>query len=446
MADCILAYKPQQSHLVTCIKTIAENFFDPQGTLVVSLPTDVNLTDPAANFADSGDKLRTQHTDVLSLLLEQLHGTLKRPIIVSGPGREMCKPLPNIIPFSLYPPDFDWIKWNPCLICYDKHNNYILWASGTLRRQLEQLKSYFNAWNARARFLVVLEEIDDLLMVLEEMRQWKILNVAVMIPSRSERNTFELYSWFPYQKPSGECGKLRQAVLINKCVPKNESLQRNASLFPTKIPTDFGGCHITVSTIPLEPHVMFNSDKGQNLNETDVKYTEGLDIRLFKFMAKSMNASVKFLPPPDGDWIYVEGNGTWKGIVGDLIYGRADIGMCATSYFFAFVIDLEFTAPYDTLDSVWVVPRAKQHPRWGSITRVFHLSMWLPLMIVMIVAAGVMRCLSKHAAHREEQSVYGSVSGCLSSAWAAMLGVAVPKQPSTGPMRLVVHCSLCINQ
>ncbi|XP_021941196.1 glutamate receptor 2-like [Zootermopsis nevadensis] len=181
---------------------------------------------------------------------------------------------------------------------------------------------------------------------------------------------------------------------------------------------------------------MLGSDKEEEMDETEVRYTEGLDIRLLHFMAKCLNASVKFVPPPIG--VRNDANNTWGGVAGDVIGRRADIGMGATSYIYSIVRDLDFTVPYDVLEVVWAVPRAKARPRWGSITRVFHLPMWLLLMGVMVVAAGAMLCLSKYKAkYQQGRSEYTTLSGCLSSAWAAMLGVGVPVQPRSGPLRII---------
>lgn len=449
MANCISAQKatPQHSHAVTCIKTVTEKFFDPAGALVISLPNDGHLTDPTLGIAEFrhvfGDRHTKQQTSTFAHLLEELHGT-HRPIVICGPGTGTCQPLPKITPIPTSPPDFedqldkmmDELQMvGPCDL-HDKYDSYILWTNDTLSSQLQQLKAYVNSWNPRGKFLVVLERTRDVPIVLAEMRQWQILNVAAMVPASSERDTFDLYSWFPYEPPSGECGKLREAVLVNKCAAKCGCLLRNASLFPPKIPNDFAGCPITVSTLPSEPHVMISIDKEERRADSDIAYTEGLDIRIFSFMKQRLNASARFLQPPEGDWSVIYSNNTWGGIAGDVVYGRADVGMCGTTYVFTMTQDLELSVPYETLDAVFVVPRARQHPRWNSITRVFHLQMWLLLIIVMIVAAVIMLCLAKYGAkYNEEQPEYRSMSGCLSSAWAAMLGVSVPRQPCTAPMR-----------
>jgi hypothetical protein len=436
--------------VVTCIKIITEQFFDPTGTLVVSLPNDGYLADPAVHFAEFshvfGDRASTQKISTFTHLLEELHGT-HRPIVICGPATAMCQPVPRITPAPpLLPPSYfkygkqnpmDEIKMlGPCDF-HDKYDSYILWTKDTLSRQLQQLKAYSNSWNPRGNFLVVLERISEVPIVLEEMRQWQVLNVVAMVPASSDRNTFDLYTWFPYQPPSGECGKLRETVLVNKCTAQEGTLLRNVSLFPTKIPKDFAGCPITVSTLPSEPHVMRGTDGEERQPHTDVTYADGLDIRILNFMKHGLNASARFLPPPDGDWGTIYDNHTWGGIIGDLVNGRADLGMCGTSYASViFAPDLDVTVPYETLDALLVVPRAKQHPRWSSITRVCDLPTWLLLITMMIVAAVIMLCLAKYGTkYGEEQPNYRSMSGCLSCAWAAMLGMSVARQPRSAPMR-----------
>jgi hypothetical protein len=327
------------------------------------------------------------------------------------------------------------VPMGPCDF-HDKYDSYILWTNDTLSRQLQQLKAYPNSWNPHGKFLVVLERISEVAIVLEEMRQWQVLNVVALVPASSDRNTFELYTWFPYQPPSGECGKLRETVLVNKCTAQEGYLLRNISVFPPKIPQDFAGCPITVSTLPSEPHVMTSIDRVERQPEADATYADGLDIRLLNFVKQRLNASVRFLPPPDGEWWTIYFNNTWGGIAGDVLYGRADVGMCGTTYAYAMTPDLDFTVPYEALDALFVVPRAKQHPRWNSIARVCDLPTWLLLIIVMIVAAVIMLCLANYGTkYSEEQPDYRSMSGCLSSAWAAMLGVSVPRQPRSAPMR-----------
>jgi len=447
-ANCISADKtgPQQDHLVTCIKAITERFFDPTGTLVVSLPNDGYLTDPAVDFAEFshvfGDRASTQETSTFKHLLEELHGT-HTPIVIYSPGPEKYQLVPTTTPFPTIPPDSpDALEFPVDIIIQmgpwefrDKYDSYILWTNDKPSRQLQQLKAYPSPWNPHGKFLVVLERISEVQTVLEEMRQLHVLNVVALVPATSDPNTFDLYTWFPYQPPSGECGELRETVLVNKCTEKEGHLLRNVSLFPPKVPGDLAGCPITVSTFPSEPHVMKSIDKEARQPEANVTYADGLDIRLLNFVTKRLNASTRFLPPPDGDWMIFYPNYTFGGITGDLLYGRADLGMCGTTYAFAWP-DLDMTVPYETLDALFVVPRAKQHPRWNSITRVFHLPTWLLLIIVMIVAAVTMLCLAHYGIkYNEEQPDYRSLSGCLSCVWAAMLGVSVPRQPRSAPMR-----------
>ena len=309
-------------------------------------------------------------------------------------------------------------------------------TNDTLRRQVEQLKAYPNSWNPRGKFLVVLERVSEVLTVLEELRQWQVVNVVAMVPASSDRNTFDIYTWFPYQPPSGECGKLREKVLGNKCTAQEGHLLRNVSLLQPKIPKDFAGCPITVSTILSEPHVMTSISRDERKPQVDVTYADGLDIRVLNFVSQKLKASGRFLPSPDREWWIFYENNTWGEIAGDLLYGRAELGICGTTYGFTMVKDLDFTVPYETVEVLFVVPRAKQNPRWNSITRVFDLPTWQLLIIVMIVAAVIMLCLANYGTkYSEEQPDYRSMWRCLSDAWDAMLGVSVARQPRSSPMR-----------
>jgi hypothetical protein len=92
--------------------------------------------------------------------------------------------------------------------------------------------------------------------------------------------------------------------------------------------------------------------------EADVTYEDGLNIRLLNFVNRRLSASARFLPTPDGECLIIYPNYTWGGIAGDLVYGTAELGMCGMTYDFGMIKDLDMTVPYDTLDAVFVVPRA----------------------------------------------------------------------------------------
>ena len=92
---------------------------------------------------------------------------------------------------------------------------------------------------------------------------------------------------------------------------------------------------------------MTSIDREERQPEADVMYADGLDIRLLNLVKERLNASVRFLPLPDGEWWTVYINNTWSGIAGDVVYGRADVGMCGKTYEYAMSPDLECTVPYD---------------------------------------------------------------------------------------------------
>ncbi|KDR23912.1 hypothetical protein L798_10264 [Zootermopsis nevadensis] len=407
-------------HLIDCIETISNRFFPPRSSVVLSVPSRL----PNSELLH---KLSSRHTDTTGLLLKRLHHSVQRPIVVFHTG---CVKVP----------------------CYnhDKHGSYILWTSVGIGTQLRQLKSYGDAWNPNTRFLVVWDDpiVDNrrqMQAIVEEMIRWKILNVIILVPSKDGEEEFDVYTWFPYQPPSGNCGNFVNVILLDKWINKNGGyFSKNASLYQEKIPRDLMGCPITAATIALEPHVI--SDQHKN----GTTYNRGLDVRIFLHITQTMNASAVFTPPTPELWGRKIQNGSWTGIFGEVYNNRADIAFSSTMLVITKFGDLDFTTPYGTANFVWVVPCAKPYPPWSSITRVFSTGMWILVFVVVILAAAVMLCLSVFSANTShEVELYKNMCGCLTSAWAVLLGTSVVKMPVSIPLRLFfilwVSCSLAVN-
>ena len=48
---------------------------------------------------------------------------------------------------------------------------------------------------------------------------------------------------------------------------------------------------------------------------------------IWKIIAQTLNIRYRLTPVSDGGFGLLDGNGTWNGMVGDLAYGRADVGL-----------------------------------------------------------------------------------------------------------------------
>ena len=73
------------------------------------------------------------------------------------------------------------------------------------------------------------------------------------------------------------------------------------------------GSKLTVSSAKADPYVMVNGSE-----------YSGAEVQIIKDLAKYRNFSVNFTSPRDGAWGQLR-NGTWTGMVGDVVEGRADV-------------------------------------------------------------------------------------------------------------------------
>ena len=84
---------------------------------------------------------------------------------------------------------------------------------------------------------------------------------------------------------------------------------------------NLAGMTVRVTTISIpNVHELYYDD-----SEDTIIGAGGFFIEPLNDMARDFNFSLTFTPPPDGNWGAISGNGTWNGMVGMLVEGRADI-------------------------------------------------------------------------------------------------------------------------
>jgi hypothetical protein len=422
-------------HAVNCVPKISENYFENGRTLVLSLPA-YNKLQKNENMVVAIKSVQSDmqsQLDTTDILLQNLHFSLRWPIIVFSPAGEIRKLDPR-----------DWDTRNS-----DNHGSYVLivrYHSGHLsevREQIHQLES-LPAWNSRAKFVVVAEENnvrpnDQILKdILKEFWKWNIFNVVILSPTEltNASTSVGVYTWFPYSFPSGRCGELRQIVLLDTCLTTGKTTARflnDSPIFEQKIPYNIDGCPFRVSTLKFHPFIIYD-------NST----LDGSEIRLILSIADKINATLKLkvslAPERKGQQL---SNGTWTGLRGEIMYGFSDMifGHILTNLDDHLVFD--DTIIYSSDKFSWYIARANPYPRWLSMARVFTPEMWLVLLTAIPVAAFGMKCLSQGGG----DEIWSYVK-CVVSFWAALLGAGadVPYSP---PLRVFflswVIYSLAVN-
>jgi hypothetical protein len=337
----------------------------------------------------------------------------------------------------------------------DKYENYILISYYCQHQDVErditqQISRLYETkhLNSRAKFVVVSVNVQENLNkfasdLFSELWKWKIFN-AILLASASETGNdaepdfvyiLDIYTWFPYHPP-GHCTNVIDAVLFDRWVAdgtSNGKFLYNVPLFPSKIPDDFHGCELRVSTFEFVPFV--GRKKTTKNDPNKVTFDEGLEIMLLEHICEKTNMSIHLLdlPADGGRWgIHLE-NGTWTGVSGEIIRSYSDIATGNWWYRCHLIDEAECLTPHSVDQLRWYVPCAKPYPRWMSMSRVFKLSLWFAFLslyvIVSIVMWLVVKLSSNISTEPIENQAYASLMKCLLNFWAIVLEESTSNNP-----------------
>jgi hypothetical protein len=317
------------------------------------------------------------------------------------------------------------------------------------------------SWNPRARFVVTayvtneqFESQATAKRLLEIFSSRKILNVIAILKASqlqaNEHNSkmikniqmqkFDIYTWFPYQAPD-RCSTVHDVVLLDSWIVEgNGRFSKNINLFPDKIKHNLHGCPLTAATFPVDfvvgPYRHLDTNDFTNSGASYVTYDSGIELRFIKLVAEKLNLTLRFLPPPPKNekWGNLTDEFKFTGLLGEVVYERADIGFGAWTLHPTLLEIVDATKSYYRDDWVWWVPCAKKVPRWKSISMVFLPETWSAVLISIFFAVVVILCLVN--CEKTEHKLYRNCVNCVSTVWASVLGVATPHMPNTISVRI----------
>lgn len=455
LSSCVLVNADvlavEERHLVTCLRNISVRHFNPKGTLVLSLSSYTEGRKDYRSFVS----INSTESAIENVLAEELHSIQMWPIITS-----------RLVGISV-------MKYMKKPV-YDKYESYVIIAYGTgaddvLERIMGQIQtlSSLTSWNPRARFIVTPTTRQDThsstrlaQKLLSLLWQWKIINVLVLIrvaqpsgknftPTRRPVSVFDLYTWFPYDSPN-QCSTVKEVVLLDKWITEGQgAFTMNSNLFPTKIKNNLSTCPITASTFPLKIAIG-NAKEISMGNETSTKitYSEGWEVKFLEVIAKGLNSSIHYIvPPPRNEkWGDLLDNGSFTGLIGNLVHNSADIGFAAWSLHPRTLKAVDATKTYFRDEWVWWVPCAKKIPRWKSMFMVFSTGTWTAGLFSVLLSVFVMVFLAKSEQRtgiQREWQVYERFPSCFSCVWAILLDVSVTLVPRTSSLRAFFASWVC---
>jgi hypothetical protein len=450
-----------QSHLAKCLADIALRHFSPGGTLVISESYNEHRNNRfERNFLTNPDNVSNSvstQLDLPSSLLEEMHRQELWPLVLCN--RPPCDDVRHGIG--------------------SKHSDYIFLLQTRnfireIRKQITALKDLAE-WNPRGNFVVAVEQcvlfsindsdfIDEILI---ELWNWKIVNAIILIPSQirqfqyeengSHKNSgkkkaheklplplLEVFAWFPCKLPS-LCCQLERSFLINTWVLDGGGRERfldEVPLFAKKTPTDLRGCPIRISAFAYSP--FFNQDMNSGKHNGAIVFNDGLEFRLLKAITAETDISVTFQPFPVGVdlWGRPLKNGSWSGILGQVLSGNSDVAICGLYYVCHLSNGFECSMPYIFDETLWYIPCPKPFPHWMSLTRVFNVSLWLVFILVYVIySCLIWVSVSLSNMQGNNQRSYISFSKCFFNLWAVILGVSVYEKI---PKKTIIRASFLL--
>jgi hypothetical protein len=266
---------------------------------------------------------------------------------------------------------------------------------------------------------------------------------SIMLDSQ---DVLDVYGWTPYDPPE-RCGNVRDAIIVDRCVinhQKKTYFFHKNPLFQHKLPKDVHGCPLKISIFEYGPMVL---RKNTDVKPTSNIYDDGIELHLIHELLKRCNLTPFYrgLPGDGYIWgIHLE-NGTWTGVINDIITGRSDIAVGNWWYRCHIINEIECLMPHLIDSSRWFVPCAEPYPRWMSLTRVFKLSLWLGFLAAYIIVSFSMWFLVKMSKLtrkiQPDNQSYISIAKCLLNFWAITLEESAPNSPPRNPaIRAVFLC------
>ncbi|GFG36592.1 hypothetical protein Cfor_06395 [Coptotermes formosanus] len=366
----------EPSHLAYFVADIATASFSPDKILLVS---------------------SNKYDDAVDMLLKNLHQHALWHLHVSRNG--------DLTPRPLKEQD-------------DKVGSYVIFTTGAddVASQAQRLMES-TSWNNRAPFLVLVgiptatpEQLAR--SVLKELwENARVFNIVILV----EHDTLLcLYTWFPYVQQE-QCGEVREVALLNALSETDtRNFTTNTNLFSYKVPHNFWGCPIRVSS-------MFKKSTSEKL--------------ISNFLLR-LNFTVLHRQTLDESLDY-------ETILIDVMY---DFGLGNSDIAAPVVLHKDLIKAGDPshdmewIENAWYVPCAKPLNRIQKVATIFSVSLWVAL-IALLPSVGIITWLLARLS--TEDGTYKDISTALYNAWAVVVGVCVTKMPRTYHVRIVIFAWIC---
>ncbi|XP_076063507.1 ionotropic receptor 21a-like [Oratosquilla oratoria] len=214
---------------------------------------------------------------------------------------------------------------------------------------------------------------------------------------------------------------------------RDKFVPSGVDFFPDKL-KDMHGSTLRVVTFHFPPRLFIVPDE-----EGKIK-ASGVEIEEIRAISEALNFTLEFTLPTDGGmWGSALENGTWTGLMGDLQYRRADIGLGDLFIMEPYFAIIEMSINYDTDYLTFVNPTPKPLPQWVSLTLPFTPVIWGLLLLLIVIGMIFIVLLAKIGfvlSDSEELPWFRESSNLLLLLYGCVVNTPWIKEPNTMSLRI----------
>ncbi|KAL0994606.1 hypothetical protein UPYG_G00124760 [Umbra pygmaea] len=169
------------------------------------------------------------------------------------------------------------------------------------------------------------------------------------------------------------------------------SMESDAQLF--RVPGTVFNVTLTITTILEKPYVMLRPDH-QALDGNE-RY-EGFCVDMLRELAQLLHFSYRLQLVTDGLYGAMEVNGTWTGMVGELIARKADLAVAGLTITSEREKVIDFSKPFMTLGiSILYTANMTRQPGYWSFLEPFSPGVWLFMLLAYLIVSCVLFLVTK---------------------------------------------------
>ncbi|CAK1581472.1 unnamed protein product [Parnassius mnemosyne] len=263
----------------------------------------------------------------------------------------------------------------------------IILANGLQAARLLRFGDRYRLLETRAKYIMLY----DIRLFKRELHYlWKRIVNVVFLRYHSKIFDIQNKPWFdlstvPYPNPVKE-------LLITRRIDvwRSGKFHYNRVIFADKT-KNFNGEILDVVYLDHVPSVVV-----KKTNES--RTVGGVEIEILNTIASKMNFKPKLYQPLNAEqnkWGQKQPNGSFSGLLGEMVTGKADIAVGNLQYTPYYQELTDLSIPYTSQCWTFLTPEAMTDNSWKTLILPFKLYMWIAVLLVLLVTGSIFHGLAK---------------------------------------------------